>query len=272
MKTYRSHISALFCSCLGISVLALTQCSDSLIDQNPQYKTVVSKEVHQLSGHLPNDELSWDLIKWNDDKSIKGPISIVVNKPKQMLYVYRGDTLVGHCPISSGKRAGMTPTGTFNIQQKERHHKSYYGSFVSRTTGATVNGDADIRRHSVPSGARFVPASMPYFMRVTGAVGIHQGYLPGYPASHGCIRIPEYVASKLYQVAGVGTKVHITNDENYKPKVSKKVEKSDKGDKSNNADKDGKKDKEILVSSEKPKTDEIIPNDTPVHENETAEN
>ena len=67
--------------------------------------------------------------------------------------------------------------------------------------------DGDIRKDAARPGERFEPAKMPYFMRVNGAVGIHEGYLPGRPSSHGCIRIPHLVAKNLFEVAPVGTRV-----------------------------------------------------------------
>lgn len=200
---------------LVLGSLLLTQCSDSIIDQNPSLNQSELKPLHEITGHNVGSEISWDMLKWDDDPNIKGSLLIVINKPKQMMYVYRGDTLIGYSPISSGRRPAMTPTGSFRIQQKELDHHSYYGSFVSKSTGVIVDDSADIRKHSAPAGTRFVPASMPYFMRIQGAVGIHQGFLPGYPASHGCIRLPGEIAKKLYNVASVGTKVYVTNDPNW---------------------------------------------------------
>jgi lipoprotein-anchoring transpeptidase ErfK/SrfK len=66
-----------------------------------------------------------------------------------------------------------------------------------------------IKEHKRPPGARFQGAPMPYFMRIHGGVGMHAGYLPGYPASHGCIRMPTDIAKIFFANASVGTPVSV---------------------------------------------------------------
>jgi hypothetical protein len=61
----------------------------------------------------------------------------------------------------------------------------------------------------VPRGGKFIPAPMSYFMRFHGATGMHAGYLPGYPASHGCVRMPEQRAVAFFNALDVGTPVHV---------------------------------------------------------------
>ncbi len=97
-------------------------------------------------------------------------------------------------PISSGRYGHLTETGSFKVIEKERsHHSSIYGKIVDGY-GRTIVADADVDMH-VPGGCRFVPAPMPYFMRFHGSDGMHAGYLPGYPASHGCVRMPDQLRS-----------------------------------------------------------------------------
>ena len=72
----------------------------------------------------------------------------------------------------------------------------------------TVVADADVDMQ-VPSGGEFVPAPMPYFMRFHGADGMHAGYLPGYPASHGCVRMPDQYAIAFFNAVQVGTPVTV---------------------------------------------------------------
>lgn len=153
------------------------------------------KETGTIPGHL---------LKWEDDPSVPGKLLIVVDKKKQMMYVYRGTLRIAYAPISSGRSSGMTPAGYFRIASKDEDHHSYYGAFIN---AAGELRDGDIRKDSPRPGERFEPAKMPYFMRVNGAVGIHEGYLPGRPSSHGCIRIPHLVAKNLFEVAPVGTRV-----------------------------------------------------------------
>ena len=69
-----------------------------------------------------------------------------------------------------------------------------------------------VNKDPKPPGTRFKGAPMPYFMRLTGSgVGLHAGYLPGYPASHGCIRMPEFMAENFFSSVSIGTPVTITH-------------------------------------------------------------
>ena len=109
-------------------------------------------------------------------------------------------------PISSGRYGHLTGTGSFKVIEKERnHYSSIYGKIVDHY-GRTVVADADVDMR-VPTGCKFVPAPMPYFMRFHGADGMHAGYLPGYAASHGCVRMPDELAIAFYQAIDVGTPV-----------------------------------------------------------------
>jgi hypothetical protein len=74
--------------------------------------------------------------------------------------------------------------------------------------GRTVVADADADMR-VPRGGKFIPAPMSYFMRFDGATGMHAGYLPGYPASHGCVRLPERNAIAFFNAVEIGTPVHV---------------------------------------------------------------
>ncbi len=75
--------------------------------------------------------------------------------------------------------------------------------------GNVVKKDVELGKDPVPPGAHFVGAPMPFFMRITGGVGMHQGYLPGYPASHGCIRMPGKMAQIFYSNVDIGTPVTV---------------------------------------------------------------
>jgi len=111
-------------------------------------------------------------------------------------------------PISSGRYGHLTDRGTFKILEKERsHYSSMYGKIVdARGNTIVADADADMR---VPPGGKFIPAPMHYFMRFNGADGMHAGYLPGYPASHGCVRMPEQYAIALFNLVTVGTPVTV---------------------------------------------------------------
>jgi lipoprotein-anchoring transpeptidase ErfK/SrfK len=146
------------------------------------------------------------------DKLTPENISIVVSIPGQRLYVKAGDEIAIDSPVSSGKKARPTPTGTFPILQKDPdHHSNVYGNFVD-SHGRIVRGGVSALIDSAPSGTHFEGAPMTWFMRLTWeGVGMHVGILPGYAASHGCIRLPSEIAHDLYLKVNVGTIVRVEN-------------------------------------------------------------
>jgi lipoprotein-anchoring transpeptidase ErfK/SrfK len=135
---------------------------------------------------------------------------IVVSIPKQRAYLMIGDQVVADGPISSGKRGHSTPSGHFTVMEKDaNHHSSLYGDFVDRS-GRVVRAGVSSRIDSAPSGTHFAGAPMKWFLRLTGeGVGMHVGILPGYPASHGCIRESVDGAKLFYDYTKVGTPVDV---------------------------------------------------------------
>ena len=135
---------------------------------------------------------------------------VVVSISKQRAYLLRGEEVAIDSPISSGKRAGMTPTGSFSVMEKDKDHRSsVYGDFKD-SSGRTVRSGISVRIDSAPSGTHYVGAPMKWFMRLTGdGVGMHVGILPGYPASHGCIRMPPQGAEMFYNRVKIGTPVRV---------------------------------------------------------------
>lgn len=131
---------------------------------------------------------------------------IYVSLGKQRAYLLVGDEVAIDTPISSGKRAGMTPKGSFTVLEKDKDHRSsVYGNFVN-SRGQVVRAGVSTKIDSAPSGTRYVGAPMLWFMRLTwDGVGMHVGILPGYPASHGCIRMPEDIARLFYERVKIGT-------------------------------------------------------------------
>jgi lipoprotein-anchoring transpeptidase ErfK/SrfK len=131
-----------------------------------------------------------------------------VSLSKQRAYLLLSDEIVIDSPISSGKRARMTPSGSFHVLEKDKeHHSSVYGDFKD-SSGRIVRSGVSSRIDSAPSGTHFVGAAMKWFMRLTDdGVGMHVGILPGYPASHGCIRMPSQAAEMFYNHVKVGTPV-----------------------------------------------------------------
>jgi lipoprotein-anchoring transpeptidase ErfK/SrfK len=131
---------------------------------------------------------------------------IVVNLEAQQACLYHRGKLVAVSPISSGREGKGTPVGKFSVIQKSPDHRSsLYGNYVRE--GKVVKENVDVRKAGRPAGCRFQGVPMPYFMRFTGAYGLHAGKVPGYPASSGCVRLPQRHAKRFYDAVKVGTPV-----------------------------------------------------------------
>jgi lipoprotein-anchoring transpeptidase ErfK/SrfK len=126
--------------------------------------------------------------EWDPSRSLAGDVVIVVSLPQQLVHVYRGGVRIGTSTISSGKPGHDTPTGVFTILQKQKmHHSTLYDD-----------------------------APMPFMQRLTwDGVAMHAGRLPGYPASHGCIRLPAEFAEALYGVTDHDNVVIVADEIGY---------------------------------------------------------
>jgi hypothetical protein len=151
---------------------------------------------------IPDDASYWD------GDGVDGAPMVRIHRSQQKAFFYKGGRLVGVSRISTGKEGDNTPPGSYKISQKNKnHHSSLYGVFKDKATGQTVNDNVDIRKDKIPPGCAYFPAPMKNFMRFNGAIGMHTGYLPGYAASHGCIRMPDTMAEKFFDNVQVGTPV-----------------------------------------------------------------
>lgn len=142
-------------------------------------------------------------------------ISVYISLSKQRAYLRVGEEIGIDTPVSTGKRAGMTPKGSFFIVQKNADHRSnLYGDFVNKS-GQVVRAGVSTKIDSAPSGTTYRGAPMRWFMRIGEdlktfrAEGMHTGHLPGYPASHGCVRLPDDIARMIFEKVSVGTPVTI---------------------------------------------------------------
>ncbi len=155
-------------------------------------------------GGPPRDTISY----WDGD-GVSGKPSIKISLSEQRAYFYKSGQLVGVSQLSTGREGLNTPSGTFAIIQKDKDHiSSKYGDFVD-SAGNVVKGNVAVSDPK-PPGSKFKGAPMPYFMRIVDGVGMHAGYLPGYAASHGCIRMPEFMAESFFRSVSTGTPVTIT--------------------------------------------------------------
>jgi len=139
---------------------------------------------------------------------LRAETSVEIDLQEQMAYLLENGRPVLASTISSGRYGHLTKTGSFTVLEKERtHYSSLYGKIVdARGNTVVADADADVQ---VPRGGKFVPAPMNYFMRFHGADGMHAGYLPGYPASHGCVRMPKERAIAFFNAVQVGTPVTV---------------------------------------------------------------
>jgi lipoprotein-anchoring transpeptidase ErfK/SrfK len=137
-------------------------------------------------------------------------VHVRVSLPKQRAYLMVGEQIAADSPISSGKAGHSTPQGHFSVLEKDPDHRSsIYGDFVDGS-GRVVRAGISAKIDSAPSGTHYVGAPMRWFMRLTGeGVGMHIGILPGYPASHGCIRMSPDGAKLFYDNVKVGTPVDV---------------------------------------------------------------
>jgi lipoprotein-anchoring transpeptidase ErfK/SrfK len=156
-----------------------------------------------LGGCAEFDNLTYDLAR-----KPTGKVAILIDLADQHAYLLSMGQVLLTAPVSTGREGYDTPAGQYTVIQKDIDHRSsIYGAYVR--DGIIVKENVDIRKDSRPPGSVFVGASMPYFLRIVGGVGLHAGYLPGYPASHGCIRMPESKAQRFFYAATVGTPVTV---------------------------------------------------------------
>lgn len=120
--------------------------------------------------------------RWVSDVPATGPVRVVVSLSDQMAWVYRADRLIGASTISSGKKNHESPVGQFPILDKQVFHRSN----------------------------RYSAAPMPFMLRLNRyGVALHGGVVPGYPASHGCFRLPMSFAKKLFATVARGDVVYV---------------------------------------------------------------
>lgn len=138
----------------------------------------------------------------------------VVDLDGQRVYFYTDNKLTAAAALASGRKYYRTETGDYTIGQKNLNHRSNsYGNFVG-SGGRTMMSDVKNGFDPTPPGARFEGSLMKYFMRFDHqgrptAMGFHRGVLPGYPASHGCVRLPERAASWFFSKVPSGTPVAV---------------------------------------------------------------
>jgi lipoprotein-anchoring transpeptidase ErfK/SrfK len=204
----------IFSLCALCCVIAATLISAPLRPLAPQIRPAPTPPPPTITMRKASDLIrKQDPLKVNQGllkQCTPDAVRIVVSLPKQRAYLMLGQQIVIDSPVSSGKRGHSSPTGHFTVLEKDpNHHSSLYGDFVDRS-GRVVRAGVSARIDSAPSGTHFAGATMKWFLRLTeDGVGMHIGILPGYPASHGCIRESSDGAKLFYDHVKIGTPVAV---------------------------------------------------------------
>jgi L,D-transpeptidase catalytic domain len=143
--------------------------------------------VSSYAENLKNGQFNWF-----PERSPGGPVLVIVSIPDQLVHVYRNGIRIAASTCSTGKPGHSTPTGVFKILQKDKHHRS-----------STYNN-----------------APMPNMNRLTwSGIALHAGQLPGYPASHGCVRLPLGFSEMLFGITRTGMTVVIADSRSFPSEV-----------------------------------------------------
>jgi hypothetical protein len=154
----------------------------------PKHTSTLGTAKSIMPGELKPGEYAW-----HPELSPKGPVVLIVSLPEQLAYVYRNGVIIGASTVSTGKKGHETPTGVFTILQK---HEDHYSNLYNN-------------------------APMPYMQRLTwSGVALHAGKLPGYPASHGCVRMPYEFAQLLYGETKTGLTVVVSDEKAFPSTVA----------------------------------------------------
>ena len=193
--------------CLLLAALAGCASHDRrLTSSTTRYLTTGGEVVNKPSNVGITDTVSY----WDGD-GVSGSPSITIDLGEQKAFFYKDNRLVGVSMISSGREGYATPPGQYKVIQKSKDHFSnLYGDYVD-SAGNVMVSNVGVRRDPKPPGASFRGAPMPYFLRFHGGYGLHAGFLPGFPASHGCVRMPERMAQIFFANVSHGTPVRVVN-------------------------------------------------------------
>ena len=139
---------------------------------------------------------------WQAEAAPEGPVEVVISLADQRAWVFRFGILIGASTVSSGREGHESPVGRFQILEKRRHHRSN----------------------------RYNSAPMPFMQRLNWyGVALHGGEIPGFPASHGCIRLPMGFARHLFAATEVGTLVYVARDAVASPQAALQLARTNAG-------------------------------------------
>ena len=139
----------------------------------------------------------------------RGKTAILIDLSEQRAFLLQGKERVVETSISTGREGHGTPVGKFHVIRKDIDHRSgIYGDYVD-ADGRIVKPNVDVRKDARPPHSHYLGASMPYFVEFKPGFGLHEGHRPGYPASHGCVRLSSWRARQFYNASKIGTRVTI---------------------------------------------------------------
>lgn len=183
----RRVVGALLCLLTALPLFSAAPAKAQLFEFFPYsgYERAYPR-VHHTGKHRKVRHKDSENIKLEKQKIPRGPVQVVVAIGRQRAYLYSDGVRIADGAISTGVPGHPTPLGVFSVIAKSRYHRS-----------------------NIYSGA-----PMPYMQRITwSGIALHEGPLPGYPASHGCIRLTQSFAVKLWSIAKVGARVIVTRNE-----------------------------------------------------------
>jgi lipoprotein-anchoring transpeptidase ErfK/SrfK len=177
---------ALSLALLGASTLGLAagpvQAAEETVEAIQEATKAAEQAERDMLRTFGQDTIKNGQFLWKEGSGSASVTRVVISLSDQMAYAYDGEELVGVSTISSGRKGYLTPIGRFPILEKKRMHRSI----------------------------KYENAPMPFMQRLDDyGIAMHAGALPGRPASHGCIRLPQQFASKLFGATRVGTEVLI---------------------------------------------------------------
>jgi lipoprotein-anchoring transpeptidase ErfK/SrfK len=214
-RPFRFRTASSFTAVLGLLLAGVIVVPLSTRADNDWFRSSHSSQSEASKGpvmrnYSEEDRVRYQLWNYSWHPNPDEPIThIKISLGDQKVYVYQGDALAAESPITTGKPGHDTPPGHYEILVKDIDHKSNLYGIAVDAQGNVVDDNANAGG-KLPPGSVYDAADMPYYMRLReDGVGMHGGYLPGYPASHGCIRLPHAFAELLYSNVSVGTPVDI---------------------------------------------------------------
>jgi lipoprotein-anchoring transpeptidase ErfK/SrfK len=214
-----THFTRLFLALAAVSLAATLLVLPGRADSDWFSSTHKNKPVQYPKtpvsrSYSMEDRVRYQLWPYTWNPEPDEPIThITINLARQMVYVYQGDHLAAKSPVTTGKPGHLTATGHFSIIKKDINHKSNLYGYTVDEHGNVLDDNANAGEKKLPPGVVYDAADMPYYMEIKDdGTGLHAGYMPGYPASHGCIRLPHAFAELLYSNVSLGVPVDVVAD------------------------------------------------------------